>query len=346
MRLRLALGVAPLLLSACGVGETLPGSGMIDGLDLGMELGLDVRELEIAEVQPDVRLLGRVAQLSGHDARSFSRIYTGQTRLGSSDVSLRIAVVALQDGGRLAVAVDDQGIVRATGLWGTPSFDSDADGTWETFCFQFHGRPLLLRAEETLDPVAAEGYWADLQRDTSPDAEIARALYRHRLLMASNGQLLRATMRRTARGDLPPWDWFRKWKEIYGEVGALSEPLRGLIGDRAAERHHALAEETSRRLEAVLAAVSTQEPSSVRSLLSGEFSREACAACHGITSERLGGEGIHDGIRRRLRELGVRHDLGRVGRDLWGVPGQEDNSERVAVGFKTCFLLLGETPTS
>jgi hypothetical protein len=318
---------------------------MIDGLDLGMELGLDVRELEVAEIQPNERLLARVGELTGH-AHGFSRIYTGQTRLGRADVALRIAVVAVPDGGRLAVAVDDAGIVRATGLWGTPSFDADADGAWETFCFQFHGRPLTLRAEETLDPEAAARYWAELEHDPSPQAEVTRALYRHRLLMASNGQLLRATMRRTARGDLPPWDWFRQWKEINAEVGTLSEPLRGLIGDRASERHHHLAEETSTRLEGIRAAVATQESRGVRALLSGEFSRETCAACHGITSELLGGEAIHDGIRRRLRELGVRHDLGRVGWDLWGVPGQEDTSQRVAGAFKACFLLLGETRAS
>jgi hypothetical protein len=340
----LVCALSAVTLAACGIGETVPGSGTIDGLDLGMELGLDLRELESAPVSPDAAVLARARELTGLNPPGPVHLYTGSTHLGNDDVDLRIVVVPLPDTGRLAVAVDSGGVVRATALWGDSMFDTDRDGAWETFCLQFKDRPQLLEAEDTLDPEGVTQYWLELQNDLSSEAAVVRALYRHRRLMSASGQLVRATMRRTARGGLPPLIWIARWKRNMQEVADLSDPLADVIGPEAAERHRELAEDAVQRLDKLAMAARTEEPRAVRKLVSGKFYRGACTACHTVTSERLGGEELYDGIRRRLPELGIRRDLCRVGFDLWAVPGYEEVSQQVAAAFKTAFVILGETP--
>ncbi|NNE42704.1 MAG: hypothetical protein HKN12_00720 [Gemmatimonadetes bacterium] len=342
-RTRSLLVAVALVATGCGVGETLPGSGMIDGMDLGMELGLDLRDLEVAPLQPDPVLLDRIAELSDYRGEGI-RLYDAATTLGDDDVPLQIAVAKLPIGGILAVALDEAGVVRATGLWGAAVFDTNRNGGWETFCRQFQDRAQVLVTAETLGPADVDRYWADLAADPSPDAALTRTLYRHRRLMTANGQFVRATMRLTARGDAPPHDWFRRWKRNFQDVASLSGSLADVIGPLASEQHRILAEEAAVQLDAVLVAVRTREPRDVRQMVSGPFYRATCTACHVTPSDRLGGEEIHDGLRSRMQELGVRRDVMRVGFDLWGVPNEDRTSQTVANAFKAIFLVAGERP--
>jgi hypothetical protein len=311
-------------------------------MDLGGELGLDLRDL--AAIDPlDEATVAAAQRISGVSLRD-ARIYTARTRLGRDDLELRVAVVPLAGSGKLAVAVDTAGAMRASALWDATVFENDDDGAWETFCLQFQGRPQTITAAEALDPDAVERYWSELQADGSPEAAAARTLYEHRRVMAASSRYLRAAMRRTARGENPPPSWFRAWKGVFEEAARLSEPLSAIIGERAGERHRELAEEAAVRIENVAYASESEQPRTLRSLVSGEFYKNACAACHSTPSDRLGGDEIHDGLRRRFAELGVRRDVARVGWDLWGVPHQEQASQQVADAFKAAFVLLGETP--
>jgi len=315
---------------------------MIDGMDLGLELGLDLAELDAALNQVDSALLQRIVEKSGHDPIDPPLLYQARTRLGDEDLWLRIVVLPLSVGGRLAIATDAAGLVRATGLFGTATFEPDTDGAWQTFCFQFQNGPAPLTLAETLDPAQVDEYWLALQADPAPEAEATRALYEHRKKMSANSQFVRATMRRTARGDLPPRDWVRQWRVNFVAVSELSFTLAPFLGERAAERHHRLALEAAERLDSVLLAAETQEPRDVRQLVSGDLYRDTCKACHEIKSDFLGGEGLYDGVRRRMSEFGVRRDLLRVGWDLWGVPHEARESQVVADAFKAGFLILGE----
>jgi len=343
-QLALAVAVA-FLLSSCQDTEPLPGSGMIDGMDLGLELGLDLTELDAAPGQVGPELLERIVEKSGYDPVDPPIIYSARTRLAEEDLTLRVVVLPLSVGGRLAIATDPAGLVRATGLFGATTFEPDTDGAWQTFCSQFQNGPAPLTLAETMGPQQVEEYWLALQADPSPEAEATRALYEHRKLMAANSQFVRATMRRTARGDLPPRDWVRQWRVNFVAVSELSSTLSPFLGEKAAERHHRLALEAAERLDTVLAAAETQEPRDVRKLVSGDLYRDTCKACHEIKSDALGGEDLYEGVRHRMGEFGVRRDVLRVGWDLWGVPHDERESQAVADAFKAGFLMLGEVPS-
>lgn len=333
------------LSSSCQEAEPLPGSGMIDGMDLGLELGLDLAELDSASVQVEPALLQAVTEKTGYDPPGPPVLYIARTHLGEEDLALRIVVLPLPVGGRLAIATDSTGQVRATGLFGTSTFEPDSEGAWETFCFQFRNAARPTTLDETLGPDQVDLYWADLQADPSPEAESLRALYAHRLLMSANSQFVRATMRRTARGDLPPREWVRQWRLNFLAVSELSPMLARFFGEKTAERHHRLSLEAAERLDSVLLAADTQEPRDVRKLVSGDLYRDTCKACHEMKSDHLGGDELFDGVRRRLPEFGVRGDLLRVGRDLWGVPHEEEESQAIANAFKAGFLFLGEIPS-
>lgn len=344
-RVGLLLTASAVVLASCREADPLPGSGTIDGMDLGLELGLDLSELDSATEQITPDLLERVVERTRYEPPEPPVLYRARTRLGDEDVTLRIVVLPLSDGGRLAIAEDPAGRVRATAVFGTSTFEPDSEGGWETFRFQFQNGPQAFTLEETLDPDEVDRYWTALQADASPAAEATRALYRHRLLMSANSQFVRATMRRTARGDLPPRDWIRQWRVNFLAVSELSPVLAQLIGEKAAERHHRLALDAAERLDTVLLASETQEPRDVRKLVSGEFYRDTCKACHAVKSEALGGEELFDGVRARLEKFGVRRDVLRVGWDLWGVPHEEHASQAVADAFKAGFLFFGEVPS-
>jgi hypothetical protein len=332
------------LLGSCQETDPLPGSGMIDGMDLGLELGLDLAELAAAAAQADPALLERIATKTGYDSAQPPVLYTAHTLLGEEEVELRIVMLPLAMGGRLVIATDSTGHVRATGLFGTSTFEPDTDGAWETFCFQFRNGAAPMTLAETMGPAQVDQYWATLQGDPAAEAEALRALYRHRVLMAANSQYVRATMRRTARGDLPPRDFVRQWRLNFLAVSELSSTLSGFFGEKAAEHHHRLALDAAERLDSLLLTADTQEPRDVRKLVSGDLYRDTCKACHEIKSDRLAGDDLYDGMRRRLGEFGVRRDVLRVGWDLWGVPGDEEHAQDVADAFKAGFLLLGEVP--
>jgi hypothetical protein len=318
---------------------------MIDGMDLGLELGLDLVELDAAVHQVEPSLLELVAEKSGYDPIDPPLLYRARTRLGDDeDVALRIVVLPLSVGGRLAIAADSAGQVRATGLFGAATFEPDTDGAWQTFCFQFQNGPAPFTLAETMDPAQVEEYWLALQADPSPEAEATRALYEHRKMMSVNSQFVRATMRRTARGDLPPRDWIRQWRVNFVSVSELSSTLAPFFGEKTADRHHRLALEAAERLDTVLLASETQEPRDVRKLVSGDLYRDTCKACHEINSDFLGGEELYEGVRRRMTEFGVRRDILRVGWDLWSVPHETRESQAVADAFKAGYLILGEVP--
>ena len=123
--------------------DTPPGSGSIDGVELGLHLRLHLEDLARQEDGLDPERLSRARALFDRPPQRLDslRIYTARTTLEDERaLDLRVALLPLQGelaGGFLAVAVGGDGAVYRSQLWGTPAFDTDPESAWENFWRQF-----------------------------------------------------------------------------------------------------------------------------------------------------------------------------------------------------------------
>ena len=329
--------------------DTPPGSGSIDGIELGLELRLHLEDLARQQDSLDPERLSRVRALFDRPPQGLDslRIYTARTTLEDERaLDLRVALLPLQGdlaGGFLGLAVGDDGDVYRSRLWGTPAFDNDPESAWENFWRQFEYRKTraVIDPSSALSDSAVDQFWLRLQADSSQGLGI-QAIYHHGRQMIANSYLIRHTMALTGRGEVPAPSWYQHYADAFTHLDTMAEHLQPLIGEDAASQYRSVTSEALALLEPLVSHARASDAAKARSAIR-EFRRRTCVTCHNIEDHALGEGGIRDALMAAFKDRGMRRDLYRVGYDVWPVPGEEAASQEIASAIKAILLVLGQS---
>ncbi len=350
MKTHCLLNVIPItallfLLSACS--EPPPGSGSIDGFDLGLKTELHLKDLQRAP-GPNAATVDRARMLfisvpAGLDS---VRVYTATAVVDEDEgaIPLKIWLMPLgdADGGYLAIAIDDGGTVRRSRIWGSPEIDADPEASWENYWrqFEYENSRSVIPPMSALDTGEVDSVWAVLVSDTSTAAATTRLLYEHRLIMYDNSFILRRTMSVARGSTVPPVDWLENNRDLYHRLEEIGGTLRPIIGDSASIKYVNVSREAGEILDRALDHARASEGDQLRERIL-TFRRRSCGGCHGIENHAAGEGKLKDAVFSRLDEFGVRRDLYSVGRDVWGVPGQATQSQKIADAVKAMLVVAG-----
>ena len=344
----LLLSIPFLALSLLGCGDDAPGSGNIDGVELGLHIQMHLKEL-VRQDDLDAERLANARALFDRPPPGLDslRIYTARTTLeDEGDLNLRVALLPLQgtfDGGYLAVAVGGDGIVYRSRFWGTPAFDDDPESAWENFWRQFEYRKTrgVINPADALPDSAVDQFWMRVQADSSEGLG-TQDFYDHGRQMIANSFLIRRTMALTGRGEVPDPSWYEHYIEAFTQLDAMTEHLQPLIGEDAASQYRSVTSEALALLEPLVSHARAGDAGQTRGAIR-EFRRRTCGACHNIEGHALGEGGVRDALMALFKERGMRRDLYRVGYDVWPVPGEAAASQEIASALKAMLFVLGQS---
>jgi len=348
--------VAPLLLGSVALlAGAAPGTAAPPGPTDPAVFGEEFGSLTPHETPFDGALAERVAGLTGVPESQLVAVeLLGGTASHKNEdgeeeeVGVTALVVPMGDSpetGSVGVAIDAEGRVIAVALFGTPEFDEDRNGYWESFRWQFKAPGGMSRTQplegaltpEEIDAHADAVFDEGLTSGTVADA----MLYRHRYIMRENSARFTTLDKMRGRGEAPTGDWLRDWAGSLGWVGTIAEEMEPLIGPAAAGVY----EESARRgheqlIGAAEVADGGSPPQAVNGALRGLY-RNSCMACHDTEDHPLGDRTLYFDLRDRII-ADIRTDLGDVGMDVWGPrDGVRRIAKDAAVRVRAALLLLG-----
>ena len=333
--------VTVLLLPACSEGP--PGSGSIDGMELGLQTELHLKKL-VAATPPDASTVEYARSLFRDPPLVDSlRVYTASAEIDDELTELTLWVLPLGpelDDGKAVAALDDTGAMLRSRIWGSDDLDSDPEASWENFWRQieYRGSRSTIPSGIATSDAAVDEYISQLRSDTS--ATITNLLYEHRLAMYASNYIIRRTFA-TSRGEhVPPLEWLRSNQTMYSRLGEIAEGLTPLIGDSAVVSYKAVLGDGQAILDRVVSEAAIGNGDAVRNQV-GTFRRQTCGNCHGIENHRAGEGELKQVLFTQLQDLGVRNDLYRTGLDIWAVPGEETRSQQIANVFKAIMVIAG-----
>ncbi len=350
MKTRWLLYVIPfgsllLVLSACS--EPPPGSGSIDGFDLGLKTELHLIDLQRVS-GPSAAAVDRARALfaSAPAGLDSVRVYTATAVVDEDEGAIPLKIWLMPLGnvgdGYLALAIDDDGRVRRSRIWGSPEIDADPEAAWENYWrqFEYENARSVIPPMSALNTGEVDSVWAVLASDTSTAAATTRLLYEHRLLMYENSFILRRTMSMARGSTVPPVDWLEENRNMYHRLEEIGMTLRPIIGDSASIKYVNVTREAGEILDRGLEHARASEGDELRERIL-TFRRRSCGGCHGIENHAAGEGKLKDAVFGRLDEFGVRRDLYSVGRDVWGVPGEDGRSQSIADAVKAILVVAG-----
>ena len=328
--------------------DEAPGSGSIDGIELGLHVRLHLTDLARQTDGLDAERLSGARALFNQPPQGLDslRLYTARTTLDDRVLNQRVALLPLQGefaGGFLAIVVGDDGVVYRSRLWGTPAFDDDPESVWENFWRQFEYR----RTRTVIDPSSAladsavDQFWMRLQADSSQDLGL-QALYAHGRQMLANSLLIRRTMALTGRGEVPEPSWYEHYIDAFTHLDTTAEHLQPLIGEDAVSQYRSVTSEALALLTPLVSHARAGDAGKARSAIL-EFRRRTCVTCHNIEDHALGEGRVRDALMAAFKDRGMRRDLYRVGYDVWPVPGEEAASQELASAIKAILFVLGQS---
>lgn len=340
----LSLTFVLMLIAGC---DRPTGSGRVDGIELGQELSLHLENIAPQGMAFDAERLEPVHALFYQPPQGLDslRVYTARAKVaeGEEAMDFRIGLLPLRGdfaGAYLALAIGSNGIVYRVRLWGV----SDPQSAWENFWRQFEYRnpKTVLNLSTVLSDSAADQYWIRLKADMSQEGRLLQAMYEHQLLMRNNSYLIRRTMVLTGNGEVPEPSWFQHYAEGFKQLESMAENLKPLIGKEAASQYINIAKETKALLEPLAISAHKRDADKMRNAIK-EFRQRTCVACHNIEDHNLGKSMLDAALYDQFNKHGARQDIYRIGHDVWPVPGEEENSQKIASTIKAILLLLGNT---
>ncbi|MBO6575087.1 MAG: hypothetical protein JJ896_06720 [Rhodothermales bacterium] len=272
----LHLSLVLLFVAGCGGDGN---SGVIDGMDLGETLELDLANLAAVPGSADTWSL-----------------YTAQAEAEPVGTTWLAIAVAPAAAGSLAVAVDEEGVLVRSRLWGM----EDPDAAWENYWRQFE-----YRRTRGLQPDSVR---VPTYRDS--------LLLGHAHIMLDANYVIRHTMAVTGRDERPPESFYQSVAMAFDTVSTMLEPLRSHVGSAAFDDYASKAGETAEALRGLSGSGDLRDAVM-------DFRRQSCGSCHRLETPH--GE---------LRDASMTQMPDRlwyqVGLDVWPVPGEETVSQEVA----------------
>ena len=342
------LFLSALFLILPGCGDDAPGSGSIDGVELGLHLQLHLKD-RARQDGFDAERLSATRALFDHPPPGLDslRIYTARATLEDEGaLDLRMALFPLQgdfSGGYLGVAVAGDGVVYRSRLWGIPAFDTDPESAWENFWRQFEYR----KTRAVIDPSSAlpdstvDQFWMGLQADSSEGLGV-QDYYHHGRQMIANSFLIRRTMALTRCVEVLDPSWYQDYIAAFTHLDSTVQYLQPWLGDEAASQYRSVTTEALSLLEPIVSHARAGDAGTARSAIV-EFRRRTCGSCHNIEGHTLGEGGVRDALMAAFKERGMRRDLYRVGYDVWPAPGEEAASQEIASAIKAILVVLGQS---
>ncbi|MBT8400398.1 MAG: hypothetical protein KJO98_07980 [Rhodothermia bacterium] len=342
--LAVPLFISLLLIAGC---SKPPGSGSIDGIELGLRTELHLEDLQRAP-GPDESVIESARLLFDSPPGSLDsvRVYSASAEVDEDEGAIALEIWLMPPGanlnGYLALAIDEDGAVRRSRIWGTPEIDADPEAAWENYWrqYEYEASRSVIPPKRALPRSEVDSLWAVLRADTSASSATTRMMYKHRLDMYDNSFLLRRTMAMAGGEDVVPPEWLAEGVEMYSRLEEVGERLKPIIGDSASIKYVAVAEEGGEILSLAVEDAEAGQGDQLRDRIL-TFRRRTCGACHGMKSHDAGPGGLKDAVMARLDELGVRRDLYSVGKDVWGVPGEHERSQSIADAVKAVLLMAG-----
>ncbi|NND72236.1 MAG: hypothetical protein HKN43_11740 [Rhodothermales bacterium] len=328
------------MLAACST-ENPAGSGSIDGFSLGLNLELDLEDLQ-SQGALDGTLVERVRNLVPASTPHLDSVHLYTATAVVDEERQAVEIGAVRFGGELAgavaaVVVDDTGHVKGFRVWGID--DERAD--WENFSGQFEykdTRRLIQATAANSDSAAAE-FARSLEASDNADSQFKANAYRHLVLMRSNSQVVRTTMALSSIDETPTAEWYEDYVMKMGELAGIARAFEPVIGPDAVAEYLRVVDEASSSLNAIAGMASEGNVTGVRNAIT-DYRRRTCGACHGIESHTLGEGELDDSVLAYFNENGVHRDWYRVGLDVWPVPGESAASQTVASSLKAMLMLL------
>ncbi len=341
-----ALPLVVIMLLGTGCSKP-PGSGSIDGIELGLQTELHLKDLQRTQ-GPDESALESVRLLFDSPPAGLDsvRVYSATAEIEEGEGSIALEIWLMPIGtdaaGYLALAIDDDGALRRSRMWGASEIDADPDAAWENYWrqFEYEASRSIIAPEKALPTAEVDSLWAKLDADTSAAAANARMMYQHRLDMYDNSFLIRRTMAMAGGENVAPPDWLAAGVEMYSRLEEVGKRLRPIIGDSASIKYVAVVEEGRAILSLAVEDAQAGQGDQLRDRIL-TFRRRTCGACHGMKSHDAGPGGLKDAVMAQLDELGVRRDLYSVGKDVWGVPGACEQSQSIADAVKAVLVMAG-----
>jgi hypothetical protein len=258
-------------------------------------------------------------------------------------IEVRIATVPLRaplDGALLGVAVDSQGDVVASGLWGRPELEEDTLQSWRFLLSQFTRQPSMNTTIAVANAAPASEGEALARRIRAGELDATRdALYRMRLLMRDNSY--RFTVRhRLPAGSEPVWLFGLKGN--FDALSLLAPQLESVLGESTTHQFRQAARKGSELLAEAVTALEAGDQPAVRGAARRLY-RESCETCHQLENSSLGEAPIYFALMNRLESLGVRGDVAKVGVDVYPIPDAPPAaSQEVATALRTALLVLDD----
>ena len=327
-----------------------PRAELLTATEIAEHFGRQVPELVHLPGLPDDDSQEEVASLMGVESEDLSGVAIYRGRVHSRQgVALPVHLVTLPvrgtlEGATLALVVRQDGEMETLTVWGRPEVDNDESQIWGYFLAQFRGQGSLSRIlDPTLSPFPEDidEVLDGLEDSESPERQLLWALSRQRLLMKRQAYQ-RGRFRMQERLGGPSDSQILAFlKGNFAELEVLSGSLEPVLGKTGLRRYRQAAAAAQEAVDA-LAQDLKQDPNLDRAKRLNEFDRVTCRGCHTIPEHTLsGGNNLMVALSARLGELGVNSEFGRVGFDIWTIPGQEQACQAVADAVRAGLLLLG-----
>lgn len=312
-----------------------PGSGTIDGLELGKVLSLDLNELALYK-SSEPEILEKVntyfiTRMRGLDSL---KIYSASSEINKKVFSLKIIVIPLSvdqfAGAFIAISIND-GKVDKVRIWGNEFTNQDEDSFIENFYRQFDGKREVPTVTEIMSEIDAGSYVEAMDEQSS-------YLFKHSLTMFTNSYLIRRTMALTSIDRIPEISWYENIKVNIEQLDENAWNLKELVDDEILLEYKEAAKESSFELSAIITEIQNgAKPSKVRSRIKN-YLKTACRGCHNIQTQSE--FTIRSKLRAQFFEHGYRTDLYKVGIDVWPMPGKNEESQQLANLVKAGLIYL------
>ncbi len=291
------------------------GSGVIDGIELGSGLWLDLEKIQkVTEYDPSIGELMNTYLDPMPEEMDSLRVYSASTDVGNGVTNIRIILFPLQtgsyDSAYLGITVLESGLIERVRIWGNDFVNQDSEAAIENFYRQFDKKRNLLSSSEMMTIMERDEYISGLD-------EKKRYLYEHPVLMFGNNFLIRRTMALTGQDIVPKIKWYQERVEVFESLIENVELLDGLMDQQAMGEYRKSAKNSSDGLKKMIQEVDGgASAGKIRDMIK-DLRVESCGGCHMIEAVNGTGNTLRD---KPLSNLGRKDGIYKVGFDVWAMP--------------------------